>query len=254
MNTQKSINAENVTISFAPELEEMLGRLMQEKTTSVQKVAAPIVDQEYKQQEHYNRNPTDPIRSLDDIERLKNYFLNRKGWVKNNIRDYAYFVFSLNMCRRAGDILALHVYDILNPDGSFKTHVTFEHEQKTGKKSVVFLNSKAKEALVLYFNSLGQYKMSDWLFPNGKNPTEPMSVQGMRKMLQRAAKALNIDMHMGTHSLRKTNPYHMISTSTDTQDEVIVSQFLQHNDIKTTYHYIKRSQTEMDTFIENHGL
>ena len=160
----------------------------------------------------------------------------------------------MNMSRRAGDILALHVYDILNPDGSFKTHVTFEHEQKTGKKSVVLLNTKAREALTLYFNALGQYKMSDWLFPNGKNPTEPMSVDGMRRMLQRAAKALNIDMHMGTHSLRKTNPYHMISSSTDTQDEVMVSQFLQHNNIKTTYHYIKRSQTEMDEFIENHGI
>ena len=68
---------------------------------------------------------------------------------------------------------------ILKPDGSFKTHVTFEHEQKTGKKSVVFLNTKAKNALVLYFNSLGQYKMSDWLFPNGKNPTESMSEQEM---------------------------------------------------------------------------
>ena len=250
MNTQKSINAENVTISFAPELEEMLGRLMQEKTINVPKVAAPIMDQDYVEHDHCNHNPTDPIRSLDDIERLKNYFLSRKGWANNNIRDYTYFVFSLNMCRRAGDILALHVYDILNSDGSFKTHVTFEHEQKTGKKSVVLLNSKAREALTLYFNTLGQYKMSDWLFPNGKKPTEPMSVDGMRRMLQRAAKALNIDMHMGTHSLRKTNPYHMISTSTDTQDEVMVSQFLQHNDIKTTYHYIKRSQTEMDTFIE----
>ena len=134
MNTQKSINAENVTISFAPELEEMLGRLMQEKTINVPKVAAPIMDQDYVEHDHCNHNPTDPIRSLDDIERLKNYFLSRKGWANNNIRDYTYFVFSLNMCRRAGDILALHVYDILNSDGSFKTHVTFEHEQKTGKK------------------------------------------------------------------------------------------------------------------------
>lgn len=254
MNTKKSISTDEMTITFSPELEMMLERLMQEKTAATQKVAAPIMDQEYTEHDHYNHTPTDPIRSLNDIDRLKNYFLNRKGWSNNNIRDYAYFVFSLNMCRRAGDILALHVYDILNPDGSFKTHVTFEHEQKTGKKSIVLLNTKAKDALTLYFNTLGQYKMSDWLFPNGKNPTKSMSVDGMRRMLQRAAKALNIDMHMGTHSLRKTNPYHMISTSTDTQDEVMVSQFLQHNDIKTTYHYIKRSQTEMDQFIEEHGL
>ena len=251
MTENKITNTGEMKVTFAPWIEQLLES---KSTTAVHKVAAPIMDQDYVEQEHYNHNPTDPICSLEDVERLKNYFLNRKGWMNNNIRDYAYFVFSLNMSRRAGDILALHVYDILNPDGSFKTHVTFEHEQKTRKKSMVLLNTKAREALTLYFNTLGQYKMSDWLFPNGKKPTEPMSVDGMRRMLQRAVKALNIDMHMGTHSLRKTNPYHMISSSIDTQDEVMVSQFLQHNNIKTTYHYIKRSQTEMDEFIENHGI
>ena len=251
MTENKITNTGEMKVTFAPWIEQLLES---KSTTAVHKVAAPIMDQDYVEQEHYNHNPTDPIRSLEDVERLKNYFLNRKGWMNNNIRDYAYFVFSLNMSRRAGDILALHVYDILNPDGSFKTHVTFENEQKTRKKSMVLLNTKAREALTLYFNTLGQYKMSDWLFPNGKKPTEPMSVDGMRRMLQRAVKALNIDMHMGTHSLRKTNPYHMISSSIDTQDEVMVSQFLQHNNIKTTYHYIKRSQTEMDEFIENHGI
>lgn len=252
MNTNMDIGTGKVQITLSPLLEQFIQAKM--KQTQAQKVAAPIMDDKYVKQEHVNHNPTDPIRSLEDIERLKNYFLNRKGRMNTNIRDYAYFVFSLNMSRRAGDILSLHVYDIFNPDGSLKTHITFNHEQKTGKKSVILLNSKAREALTLYFNSLGQYKMSDWLFPNSKNQSEPMSVEGMRKMLQRAAKALNLDMHMGTHSLRKTNPYHMINNSTDTQDEVMVSQFLQHNDIKTTYHYIKRSQEEMDAFVEAHGL
>ena len=219
------------------------------------KVAPPIVDQDYIKQVHINRTPTEPIRSLDDIARLKEYFLGKNSWANNNnIRDYAYFVFSLNISRRAGDILALHVSDILNSDGTFKTHVIFEHEQKTKKPSTILLKRQAKEALALYFNTRGQYQMSDWLFPNSKNPNQPMSVDGMRRMLQRAAKALNIDMHMGTHSLRKTNPYHIISNSTDTQDEVMVSQFLRHNDIKTTYHYIGRSQEEMDKFVETHGL
>ena len=251
MKENKIQNCENINITLAPWFEKVLEARNAE---IIQKVAAPIMDSDYIEQEHCNRNPTDPIRSLEDVERLKEYFLNRKGHKNVNIRDYAYFVFSLNMSRRAGDILSLHVYDVLNPDGSFKTHVTFEHEQKTGKKSVVLLNSKAREALTLYFNTLGEYRMSDWLFPKSNNPAEPMSVDGMRRMLQRAATALNIDMHMGTHSLRKTNPYHMISASTDTQDEVMVSQFLQHNDIKTTYHYIKRSQAEMDQFIESHGI
>ena len=81
-----------------------------------------------------------------------------------------------------------------------------------------------------------------------------MSVDGMRRMLQRATKVLGIDMHMGTHSLRKTSPYHIISNSKNTQDEVMVPQFLKHNDIKTTYHYIKRSQAQMDAFVEAHRL
>lgn len=246
----KEKTTEKISITIAPWIDQ----LMQAKQIESPKVTPPIIDQDYTEQTHYNRNPTDPIRSLEDIERFKQYFLTRKGWRKNNIRDYAYFVLSINVSRRAGDILGLHVYDILNPDGSFKKHITFDHEQKTGKKSTVFLNSKAIDALILYFNALEQYKMSDWLFPSGKDKSKPMSVQGMKKMLQRAAETLNIDMHMGTHSLRKTNPYHMINNSNKTEDEVMVSQFLQHNDIKTTYHYIKRSRDEMDEFIESHGL
>ncbi len=39
-----------------------------------------------------------------------------------------------------------------------------------------------------------------------------------------------------------------------TFDEVMVSQLLNHDDIKTTYCYIRRSQNEMDDFVESHGL
>lgn len=240
---------ENAVIEFAPWLEKAI-----EEKAKVQKVAAPIMDEGYVAAEHRRNNPTDPICSLDDIERMKEYFLNRKGHKNVNIRDYAYFVFSINMSRRAGDILSLHVHDILNPDGTFKTHVIFDREQKTGKKSVVLLNSKAREALALYFNTLQTYKMSDWLFPNSKDHNKPMEVQGMRRMLQRTVEKLGIEMHIGTHSLRKTVPYHVISQSTDTNDEVMVSQLLCHNNIKTTYHYINRTQAEMDAFVEAHGI
>ena len=106
----------------------------------------------------------------------------------------------------------------------------------------------------MYFDSLKEYRMSDWLFPKLNNPSEHMSVDGMRRMLQRAVAALNIDMKIGTHSLRKTMPYHVITNSTSTEDEVIVSQFLKHSNIKTTYHYIGRSQSEMDNFVEANGL
>lgn len=276
MNTNIAKNYGDVQISLAPWIKsymeqtgvgfafsnnenrhmERLDRNFAEQNTELpmDRVMPPIMDMEYQPENHKRQNPTDPIYSLEDIERFKKYFLGRKGHKNNNIRDYAYFVFSLNVSRRAGDILALHVYDILNADGTFKTHVIFDHEQKTGKKATVLINSKAREALAMYFTAWDNYKMSDWLFPKSNNKAEAQTVDGMRRMLQRAAKALGIEMHMGTHSLRKTNPYHIISQSVDTEDEVMVSQFLNHGNIKTTYHYIKRSQNEMDQFVEAHAM
>ena len=248
---KQNIDFENATVTFAPWVEQMVRR--KEQAT----LPTPIIDSECKAT--VRNNPTDPIYSLEGVERIKMYCLSRHGHEKAKIRDYAYIVFSLNTCRRAGDILALHVYDVLDYNRatnttSFKSHIIFDHEQKTGKKSVVYMNDSVRDALTMYFNSLESFKMSDWLFPSTRDSSKPMEVQGMRKMLQRTVEALGIDMHMGTHSLRKTLPYHAIKNSKCTEDEVMVSQFLNHNNIKTTYHYIKRSQDEMDQFVKSNSI
>lgn len=199
-------------------------------------------------------SPVEPIRDRADIERIKKYFLAAKGHGTTNLRNYAYFILSINLARRAGDMLGLHVYDILNPDGTFKSHVVFGHEQKTGKRSVLPLDSSSREALTLYFNARTPLRMSDWLFPATGRNDQPLSVDGARRMLQRTVAALNLDIHIGTHSLRKTKPYHMIKDSHSTEDEVMVSQFLGHSNVRTTYHYIGRSQAEMDKFIAAHSF
>lgn len=241
---------ENYVIELAPWFKAALENRQNKPIT----VAAPIIDQEYIESDHRNRTPVEPIRSLDDIERIKQYFLTTKGHGNTRIRNYAYFVLSLNVARRCGDIVELRVRDVLNADGTFKTHVIFDHEQKTGKRSMILLNSKTVEALKLYFDTLKEYRMSDWLFPKLNDRNEHMSVDGMRRMLQRTVQALNIDMRIGTHSLRKTMPYHIITNSTNTEDEVMVSQLLKHSNVKTTYHYIGRSQSEMDDFVEANAL
>ncbi len=90
-------------IEIAPWLEKALEN-QKNKTMSV---AAPIVDQEYIESDHRNKTPVEPIRSLDDIERIKQYFLTTKGHGNTRIRNYAYFVLSLNVARRCGDIVEL---------------------------------------------------------------------------------------------------------------------------------------------------
>lgn len=200
--------------------------------------------------------PVEPLSESQYIQ-LRDYFFNNDGYFKTtpiNKRNYLYIVLGVNLAGRAGDMLNLKISDVLNQDGSFKDHVIFTHEEKTGNRRVVKLNERCKVALTEYFNSLTGYQMDDWLFPNFKQPGTHMTVDGVRKMLKRTSEKLGLDLHIGTHSLRKTLPHYVISNSTCIADEVAVSQFLGHRDVKTTYHYIGRTQQEQDLFIEKFGL
>ena len=229
---------------------------VEQKQTAPQKVKAPILDAEYL---GANVKPSTPVEPLSehDVVLLRNYFFNNNDYFRSmptNRRNYLYIVLSLNLMRRGGDMVKLRVSDVLNEDGSFKEHVIFSREEKTGKRAVVYLNSKCREALVEYFGFIGEYKMSDWLFPNYKTAGEHMTVDGMRKMLQRTCAKLGIETHVGTHSLRKTIPHLAITNSTSTEDEATVSQLLNHSNIRTTYHYIGRNQRELDDFVERNAL
>ena len=241
-----------ITVSFAPWFTDQLKKL----NNVPQKVNAPILDEAYLERKEINKTPVDPL-SADEVQMLRNYFFNKQDYFKTmptNRRNYLYVVLSLNLMRRCGDMIKLRVCDVLNEDGTFREHIIFNHEEKTGKRATVLLNSKCKEALVEYLNYIGEYRMSDWLFPNYKVEGEHMTVDGMRKMLQRTCEKLGWDIHIGTHSLRKTIPHIAISNSTNTGDEVLVSQLLNHGSIKTTYHYIKRNQEELDEFVERNAI
>lgn len=231
-------------------------KVVQAEPAPTFKVAAPILDEQYVAKQREDKTPVEPLTESQYIA-LRNYFFNNADYFKTmptNRRNYLYVVLALNLMRRCGDMIQMRVCDVLNKDGTFKDHVIFSHEEKTGKRAVVLLNSKCKEALVEYFNFIGTYSMSDWLFPNYKKPGEHMTVDGMRKMLQRTCEKLGIDIHIGTHSLRKTIPHIAISNSTSTEDEATISQLLNHRDIRTTYHYIGRNQAELDEFVERNAL
>ena len=265
MMNNAAINNQNnsaVAIRFAPWFEQAIKQNkkvmhFQPATEHTElRVAAPILDDEYIERKENNKTPVEPL-SMEEVIKLRQYFFNNTDYFKTmptNRRNYLYTVLSLNLMRRCCDMVKMRVCDVLNEDGTFKKHVIFNHEEKTGKRATVLLNSKCQEALAEYFNFIGSYKMSDWLFPNYKIEGQHMTVDGMRKMLKRTCKKLGIEIHIGTHSLRKTVPYIAISNSTNTGDEVLVSQLLNHGNIKTTYHYIKRNQEELDSFVERNGI
>ena len=246
---------QNATIIF-PFFPIIQTQALEANEQQTYKVNAPILDDQYVNNKENNKTPVEPL-TVAIVNALRNYFFVNGDYFKSmptNRRNYLYVVLSLNLMRRCGDMVKMRVCDVLNEDGTFKEHIIFNHEEKTGKRAVVLLNSKCKEALIEYFTFIGSYRMSDWLFPNYKKPGEHMTVDGMRKMLQRTCEKLGIDIHIGTHSLRKTIPHIAITNSNNTEDEVTISQLLNHRDIRTTYYYVGRNQAELDAFVERNAL
>lgn len=217
------------------------------------KVAAPILDTDYQENYKQPRRAVEPIINAAHIDMIKRYMLETYAYCNNNVRNYTYFVLSLNFARRGGDMVKLRVCDVLNEDGTFKKYVSM-CEEKTMKNSEIPILRPCIEALTIYFNVLGEYKMSDWLFPNSKKKSEHISVDGMRIMLKRTVESLGLEMRIGTHSLRKTFAYWAIKNAKTAEDEIMVSQYLRHYDLKTTYHYIGRSQKELDNFVAANAL
>ena len=143
-------------ISFAPYLQRK-----QEQNKF--KVAAPIIDDKYSETKVNLKTPVDPL-TKEEYKKIRDYFFNNGDYFKTmptNRRNYLYVVLSINLMRRCGDMVKLRVCDVLNEDGTFKEHIIFNHEEKTGKRAVVLLNSKCKEALTEYFNFIKVYNMSD---------------------------------------------------------------------------------------------
>ena len=74
-----------------------------------------------------------PIRSLEDIDVMKEYLLNRPERYKGtNIKYYTYFVMAINNVLRISDLSQIRIGDLLHTDGSLKDKITLT-EKKTGK-------------------------------------------------------------------------------------------------------------------------
>lgn len=203
--------------------------------------------------------PHMPVQAIptEYIQKAKDYFRNpHSRYHMNDIRDFLYFILSINTARRAGDILNLKTRDVIDEDGSIREHMII-HEQKTGKLARVKLNYKAKEALVEYINSKENIDMNDYLFQNYKTG-DKLTVDGARKIVKKMVKAIGLDetgLNFGTHSLRKTWCKQAIDNNpNNSKAELTVSQALNHSSISATRHYINRTQEEMDKFFENNAL
>lgn len=190
----------------------------------------------------------DPIRSLDDLHAMQQYFLDH-----GKIRDYTILTIGVLFGLRAGDLLSLRISNILEPDGRFKSHCDMI-ESKTRKFNNPAITPQAREILAAYINECRSgCSYDDPLFVSRKhdelNQPRTITISQLNRILKAAAKACNVHGHISSHSLRKTFAYHMIKSNPDSDAaKFAVQQMLNHNDFKTTLSYCGITQDEMDDF------
>ena len=181
---------------------------------------------------------TTPIRKKEDIEKMKNYFME-----KGEYRNYTLFVMGINTALRISDILELkwgNVYD-------FKTNQFLLHievtEHKTQKHTSVIINENLNSALNILFKTSKPKSPQEYMFFSGKDRYSHLSRNRAYHIIKDAALYNNIEGNISCHSLRKTFGYHAWKCGTS---PTLIMNIYNHSSIEITKRYLSIIQDDKD--------
>jgi len=196
-------------------------------------------------------NTTQPIRNIDDLENIKNYYLQKEP----NQRNYLFIILSLNTALRVSDILDLcwdNVYDFSQKQ--FREHLSVT-EHKTEKKSVIYINQNVSDALegyMKYLNHLNsEIKPQDYLFASTKNKNQPISRVQAFRIVKKAAEECHIEGVISCHSLRKTFGYHAWKQGIQ---PALLMNIYNHSSFQVTCRYLGIEQDDRDQIFQKINL
>jgi len=199
---------------------------------------------------------SEPLRNKEDVRAIMNYFLNSSQ--ANKYRNYMIFVLGINTRRRCGDLTNLKVGDVYDPNTDKIYEEVYIREEKTGKSEIIYMNKYCKEAIRLYLSHKykdKEYNLDDWLFWSQKpdaNGDHKITVVQIWRILNNACKALGIDAHVGTHTMRKTGARELYLSNPDDKEALaMLQEDLHHSSQNTTLRYIGISEDKRKELIMN---
>lgn len=188
----------------------------------------------------------DPIREPDQIKAMQEYFLS-----KGQLRDYTLFSVGICFGIRAGDLLDLKIYQVLNPNGTFKAHCELI-EAKRRKFNNPAITPQVRQLLTNYL-ATRDYSLDDPLFSSRNTDKDgnprPITITQLNRVLKTAAKACDVSGHISSHSLRKTFAYQLLKANPN-NDEVkfALQKMLNHDSFQTTLIYCGVAQDAVDKY------
>lgn len=181
---------------------------------------------------------TDPIRSSDDIQKLKQYFLE-----KDQIRNYTLITLGMNTSLRISDLLSLawdDVYDFKRE--KYRAHIAIT-EGKTGKRTVIAVNDEVKHALETLRNSIPPVTGTDYIFKSRIGENQPIGRISAYKIIRDAVAELGMEGTISCHSLRKTFGYHAWKKGVP---PALIMSIYNHSSIEITKRYLSIDQDDKD--------
>lgn len=193
----------------------------------------------------------EPIKSLDDIQRISEYLIANQRW-----RDNMLFIVGINFGLRVSDLRMLRFSNLISDNCAFRdSFPVFEKKtrntRKRKKNRYITINHAVMEAVTLYLEHTPGVCLSDYMFRsvsnNGAALNEPLSVRSIDRILKGIAKELELGIRMSTHTLRKTFCYHqMVMSHNDGRKLLLLQKMLNHSSPAQTLQYIGITEEEID--------
>lgn len=193
---------------------------------------------------------------IQDVKRLLEYFEEKEQWIH-----YLALTLSCNMARRIGDTLCLNWENFFDPStGKIRADILEIEEEKTDKLANPHINSAVRNAINIYISKTrckpekNGYHNPVFMQLSGTHRGSILTESGHLKALKRAAKELEIEYNIGTHSGRKF--FGKINRQLhpgDYDSMEILQTIYNHSDTKTTKHYIGLTKKKVDQYYDDMG-
>jgi len=193
----------------------------------------------------------DPIKNASDLIAISEYLIANKRY-----RDNMLFIIGINFGLRVSDLRMLQFSHLINPNCTFKDRfAVFEiktrNTRKRKKNRYITINNAVVDAVTLYLENTPNVTMSDFLFRSesnrGGSVNQPISIKSIDRILKGIADDLGLNMHVSTHTLRKTFCYHqMLMSHNDSRKLLLLQKMLNHSSPAQTLDYIGITAEEID--------
>lgn len=194
---------------------------------------------------------SDPIKSIDDIYSISNWFISHGRY-----RDNMLFIVGINFGLRVSDLLTLRFSHLIDDQFRFKTTFPIlekktKNTRKVQKNRYITINDAVVDAVTLYLENTDNVRLSDYMFRGESNrcgnDNKPMHRNSVERILKEVGTALGIEAHMATHTLRKTFAYHqMLMSNNDPRKLLLLQKMFGHSTSAQTLDYIGITGEEIE--------